>query len=131
MLADIAILTGGSLISDELATKLESVSIEMLGQAKKILIEKDHTTIVGGAGRKSDIEERRLQPREGIKASSTDYDREKLEEGFLDAIGAAVRRVGGSPRKGRADCTRGCGLRRAHIYYGRSPDRREPGGQFP
>jgi chaperonin GroEL len=93
MLEDIAILTGGQLISDELGMKLESVTINMLGRARKVVIDKENTTIVSGAGKKKDIESRVGQ----IKAPTSDYDREKLQERLAKlAGGVAIIRVGGA-----------------------------------
>src|SRR6266851_3225096 len=80
MLEDIAILTGGQLISDELGMKLESVTINMLGRARKVVIDKENTTIVNGAGKKKDIEARVGQIKAQIEETTSDYDREKLQE---------------------------------------------------
>jgi len=97
MLEDIAILTGGQLISEELGIKLENVTIAMLGRAKKVLIEKEKTTIVDGAGKKKDIEARVSQIKAQIEESISDYDREKLQERLAKlAGGVAVIRVGGA-----------------------------------
>src|SRR6202045_1660894 len=97
MLEDIAILTGGQVISEDLGIKLENVTTEMLGQAKKVRVEKENTTIIDGAGKKVDIEGRCTQIRQQIEETTSDYDREKLQErlGKL-AGGVAVIRVGGS-----------------------------------
>src|ERR1700743_2726220 len=97
MLEDIAILTGGQVISEDLGIKLESVTIEMLGKAKKVTITKDDTTIVDGAGERSAIEGRISQIKKQIEDTTSDYDKEKLQErlGHL-AGGVAVVRVGGS-----------------------------------
>ncbi|WP_068081724.1 chaperonin GroEL [Novosphingobium rosa] len=110
MLEDIAILTGGNVVSDELGTKLESVTIDMLGRAKRIIIDKDNTTVVDGAGAGSDIEARVAQIRAQIEATTSDYDREKLQERVAKlAGGVAVIRVGGATevevkeRKDRVD----------------------------
>jgi chaperonin GroEL len=93
MLEDIAILTGGQLISDDLGMKLENVTVSMLGRAKKVVIDKENTTIVNGAGKKKDIEARVGQ----IEETSSDYDREKLQERLAKlAGGVAVIRVGGA-----------------------------------
>jgi chaperonin GroEL len=81
MLEDIAILTGGQLVSEELGIKLESISIKDLGSAKRIVIDKDNTTIVDGAGGKKDIEARVKQIRAQIDETTSDYDREKLQKG--------------------------------------------------
>ena len=97
MLEDIAILTGGQLISEELGIKLENVTIAMLGRAKKVLIEKEKTTIVDGAGKKKDIEARVGQIKQQIEETTSDYDREKLQERLAKlAGGVAVIRVGGA-----------------------------------
>ncbi len=97
MLEDIAILSGGTVISEDLGIKLESVTLEMLGRAKKISITKENTTIVDGAGQKSDIEGRVAQIKAQIEETSSDYDREKLQERLAKlAGGVAVIRVGGS-----------------------------------
>ena len=80
MLEDIAILTGGQLISDELGMKLESVTVNMLGRARKVVIDKENTTIVSGAGKKKDIEARVGQIKAQIEETTSDYDREKLQE---------------------------------------------------
>ncbi len=110
MLQDIAILTGGQVISEELGMKLESVTIDMLGTAKKVHITKDETTIVDGGGDKAEIEARVAQIRTQIEETSSDYDREKLQERVAKlAGGVAVIRVGGSTevevkeRKDRVD----------------------------
>ena len=97
MLEDIAILTGGQLISDELGMKLESVTINMLGRAKKVVIDKENTTIVNGAGKKPAIEARVNQIKAQIEETTSDYDREKLQERLAKlAGGVAVIRVGGA-----------------------------------
>ncbi len=97
MLEDIAILSGGTVISEDLGIKLESVTLEMLGRAKKVSITKENTTIVDGAGQKSDIEGRVAQIKAQIEETSSDYDREKLQERLAKlAGGVAVIRVGGS-----------------------------------
>ena len=110
MLEDIAILTGGQVISEDLGIKLENVTLAMLGRAKKVLIEKENTTIVEGAGEKSDISGRCNQIRAQIEETTSDYDREKLQERLAKlAGGVAVIRVGGSTevevkeRKDRVD----------------------------
>jgi len=110
MLQDIAILTGGQVISDDLGMKLENVTIDMLGRAKKVSINKDNTTIVDGAGEKAEIEARVTQIRQQIEETSSDYDKEKLQERLAKlAGGVAVIRVGGSTeievkeRKDRVD----------------------------
>ncbi|MCR9124346.1 MAG: chaperonin GroEL, partial [Phyllobacteriaceae bacterium] len=110
MLEDIAILTGGQVISEDLGIKLENVSLDMLGTAKKVNISKEETTIVDGAGEKADIEGRVAQIKQQIEETSSDYDREKLQERLAKlAGGVAVIRVGGSTevevkeRKDRVD----------------------------
>jgi chaperonin GroEL len=95
MLEDIAILTGGKVISDDLGIKLESISLKDLGQAKKINVDKDNTTIVDGGGHKSSLEGRVKQIRAQIEESTSDYDREKLQERLAKLIGGvAVINVG-------------------------------------
>src|SRR5499433_3361900 len=97
MLEDIAILTGGQLISEDLGIKLENVTTAMLGRAKKVIIEKEKTTIVDGAGKKKDIEARIGQIKAQIEETTSDYDREKLQERLAKlAGGVAVIRVGGA-----------------------------------
>jgi len=97
MLEDIAILTGGQLISDDLGMKLESVTLKMLGRAKKVVIDKENTTIVNGAGKKADIEARVNQIKAQVEETTSDYDREKLQERLAKlAGGVAIIRVGGA-----------------------------------
>ena len=97
MLEDMAILTGGQVISEDLGIKLENVTIDMLGHTKKLVITKDDTTIVEGGGKKSDIEGRCKQIRQQIEETTSDYDREKLQERLAKlAGGVAVIRVGGA-----------------------------------
>ena len=110
MLQDIAVLTGGQLISEDLGMKLESVTIDMLGKAKKINITKDETTIVDGAGKKAEIAARVAQIKAQVEETTSDYDREKLQERLAKLVGGvAVIRVGGSTevevkeRKDRVD----------------------------
>src|ERR1700709_572318 len=110
MLQDIAILTGGPAISEDLGIKLENVTIQMLGKAKKVMIDKENTTIVNGAGKKADIEARVSQIKAQIEETTSDYDREKLQERLAKlAGGVAVIRVGGATevevkeRKDRVD----------------------------
>ncbi|MCZ4093514.1 chaperonin GroEL [Sinorhizobium psoraleae] len=110
MLEDIAILTGGTAISEDLGIKLENVTLEMLGRAKKIVVEKENTTIVDGAGSKAEIQGRVAQIKAQIEETTSDYDREKLQERLAKlAGGVAVIRVGGSTevevkeRKDRVD----------------------------
>jgi chaperonin GroEL len=96
MLQDIAVLTNGQVISEDLGIKLENVTLDMLGRAKKVVITKDDTTIVGGAGKKSEIEARVAQIRQQIEDTTSDYDREKLQERLAKlAGGVAVIKVGG------------------------------------
>jgi chaperonin GroEL len=110
MLEDIAILTGGTMISADLGIKLENVTINMLGRAKKMTIDKENTTIVSGAGKKADIQARIAQIKTQIEETTSDYDREKLQERLAKlAGGVAVLRVGGATeievkeRKDRVD----------------------------
>src|SRR5438477_6821564 len=110
MLEDIAILTGGQVISEDLGIKLENVTLDMLGQTKKVRVEKENTTIIDGGGKKADIDGRVAQIRQQIDETTSDYDREKLQERLAKlAGGVAVIRVGGSTevevkeRKDRVD----------------------------
>jgi chaperonin GroEL len=110
MLEDIAILTGGQVISEDLGIKLENVTLDMLGTAKKVRIEKENTTIIDGAGKKTDIEGRCTQLRAQIEETTSDYDKEKLQERLAKlAGGVAIIRVGGATeievkeRKDRVD----------------------------
>ena len=110
MLEDIAILTAGTMVSADLGIKLENVTINMLGRAKKVTVEKENTTIVSGAGKKSDIQGRIAQIKAQIEETTSDYDREKLQERLAKlAGGVAVIRVGGATevevkeRKDRVD----------------------------
>jgi chaperonin GroEL len=110
MLEDIAILTGGTMVSADLGIKLENVTINMLGRAKKVMIDKENTTIVGGTGKKADIQARITQIKAQIEETTSDYDREKLQERLAKlAGGVAVLRVGGATeievkeRKDRVD----------------------------
>src|SRR5437899_9832846 len=110
MLEDIAILTGGQVISEDLGIKLENVTLDMLGQAKRIRVEKENTTIIDGAGQKNDIQGRCTQIRQQIEETTSDYGREKLQERLAKlAGGVAIIRVGGSTeievkeRKDRVD----------------------------
>ena len=110
MLQDIAVLTGGQAISEDLGIKLENVTLTMLGRAKKVMIDKENTTIVNGAGKKADIEARIAQIKAQIEETTSDYDREKLQERLAKlAGGVAVIRVGGATevevkeRKDRVD----------------------------
>jgi chaperonin GroEL len=110
MLEDIAILTGGTMVSADLGIKLENVTVSMLGRAKKVMIDKENTTIVGGAGKKADIQARIVQIKAQIEETTSDYDQEKLQERLAKlAGGVAVLRVGGATeievkeRKDRVD----------------------------
>ena len=110
MLQDIAVLTGGQAISEDLGIKLENVTLAMLGKAKKVMIDKENTTIVNGGGKKADIEARIAQIKAQIEETTSDYDREKLQERLAKlAGGVAVIRVGGATevevkeRKDRVD----------------------------
>ena len=97
MLEDIAVLTAGNVVSEELGTKLENVTLGMLGRAKKVIIDKDNTTVVDGAGARSDIDARVTQIRAQIEITTSDYDREKLQERVAKlAGGVAIIRVGGA-----------------------------------
>ena len=99
MLEDIAVLTGGNVISEDLGIKLENVTVEMLGTAKKVTIEKENTTIVDGAGARKDIDARIAQIKQQIEETTSDYDREKLQERLAKlAGGVAVIRVGGATK---------------------------------
>jgi chaperonin GroEL len=110
MLEDIAILTGGTMVSSDLGIKLENVTVAMLGRAKKVMIDKENTTVVSGAGKKPDIQARIAQIKAQIEETTSDYDREKLQERLAKlAGGVAVLRVGGATevevkeRKDRVD----------------------------
>ena len=97
MLEDIAILTGGTMIAEDLGIKLENVTLQMLGKAKRVRIEKENTTIINGAGKKADIEGRISQIKAQIEETTSDYDKEKLQERLAKlAGGVAVIRVGGA-----------------------------------
>jgi chaperonin GroEL len=110
MLEDLAVLTGGQVISEDLGIKLENVTLDMLGTAKRVVLDKDNTTIIGGAGKKEDIEGRCTQLRAQIEEITSEYDKEKLQERLAKlAGGVAIIRVGGSTeievkeRKDRVD----------------------------
>jgi chaperonin GroEL len=110
MLEDIAVLTGGQLISEDLGIKLENVTLDMLGKCKRVLIQKENTTIIDGAGKKADIEARIAQIKAQIEETTSDYDKEKLQERLAKLSGGvAVIKVGGSTevevknRKDRVD----------------------------
>jgi chaperonin GroEL len=97
MLEDIAVLTGGQLVSEDLGMKFESVTLDMLGKAKKVVIDKESTTIIGGAGKKQDIQARISQIKAQLEETTSDYDKEKLQERLAKlAGGVAIIRVGGS-----------------------------------
>ena len=97
MLEDIAILTGGQVISEDIGIKLENVSLDMLGNAKRVSITKEETTIIDGSGTKKDIEARVSQIRQQIEDTTSDYDREKLQERLAKLSGGvAVIKVGGA-----------------------------------
>ncbi len=110
MLEDMAILSGGQVISEDLGIKLENVTLDMMGKAKKVRVEKENTTLIDGAGKKEDIEGRCTQIRQQIEETTSDYDREKLQERLAKlAGGVAIIRVGGATevevkeRKDRVD----------------------------
>src|SRR6201999_3116390 len=110
MLEDIATLTGGQMIAEDLGIKLENVTLDMLGRAKKVRVDKENTTIVDGHGKKNDIQGRVAQIKQQIEETTSDYDREKLQERLAKlAGGVAVIKVGGSTevevkeRKDRVD----------------------------
>jgi chaperonin GroEL len=110
MLEDLAIVTGGQVISEDLGIKLENVTLDMLGRAKKVRIEKENTTIIDGAGQKADIDGRCTQLRAQIEETTSEYDKEKLQERLAKlAGGVAIIRVGGATevevkeRKDRVD----------------------------
>src|SRR4051794_23775295 len=109
MLEDIAILTGGTAVSEDLGIKLENVTLDMLGRAKRVRVEKEHTTIIDGAGSKSDIEGRVGQIKAQIEETTSDYDREKLQERLakLAGGGGGVRGGGGAGGGGRGGKGRG------------------------
>ncbi|MFI5002542.1 MAG: chaperonin GroEL, partial [Reyranellales bacterium] len=97
MLEDIAVLTGGQLISEDLGIKLENVTLDMLGKAKKVIVEKENTTIVDGGGKKADLQARITQIRAQIEETTSDYDKEKLQERLAKlAGGVAIIKVGGA-----------------------------------
>src|SRR6266581_5165286 len=100
MLEDVGILTGGRVIAEELGMKLENVTLQDLGRAKKVVVDKDNTTIIDGAGKKADIEGRVKQIRAQIEETTSDYDREKLQERLAKLVGGvAVVRVGAATEK--------------------------------
>ena len=101
MLDDVAILTNGHNISEELGIKLENIALSDLGRAKRLVIDKDNCTIIDGAGNKADIEARIKQIRAQIEETTSDYDREKLQERLAKLVGAILLRM--DPPKSRAD----------------------------
>jgi len=111
MLEDMAILAGGQVISEDLGIKLENVTLDMLGRAKRVRVEKENTTIIDGAGKKDDIQGRIAQIKAQIEETISDYDREKLQERLAKLAGgvAVIRRGGGATevevkeRKDRVD----------------------------
>jgi chaperonin GroEL len=124
MLQDTAILTGGTVISEDLGIKLERVTLDMLGRAKKALIDKEYTTIIGGAGKKADIEARIAEIKLQIEETTSDYDRDKLQERLAKlAGGVAVIRVGGATeievreRKDRVDDAMHAPVRRSQKAF--------------
>ena len=139
MLEDIATITGGNVVSEDLGIKLENVTLDMLGKAKKVTIDKDDTTIVDGAGKKTDIEARIKQIKVQIEETTSDYDKEKLQERLAKlAGGVAVIKVGGATevevkeRKDRVDDA--LHATRAAVEEGivsRGRRRSAPGNQVP
>ncbi len=131
MLQDIAVLTGGQVISEDLGIKLENVTLDMLGRAKKVVITKDDTTIVDGAGKKADIEARIAQIKQQIEDTTSDYDKEKLQERLAKlAGGVAVIKVGGVDRdrgQGEEGPRRRCAERNPRRGRGRHRARRRRG----
>ena len=127
MLEDMAILTGGQVISEDLGIKLENVTLDMLGKSKRIRIEKENTTIIDGAGQKDDIQGRCTQIRQQIEETTSDYDREKLQE----RLGQARRRCRRDPsRRGdrnRGEGEKGSGRRRHACDAGGGRGRHRPG----
>src|SRR5262245_54975267 len=110
MLEDVAVLTSGEMISEDLGIKLENVTLNMLGRAKRVRVEKENTTIIDGAGKKKDIEGRIAQIKVQVEETTSDYDKEKLQERLAKlAGGVAVIKVGGATevevkeRKDRVD----------------------------
>src|SRR5260370_42676455 len=103
MLEDIAVLTGGKAISEELGLKLENITLADLGRAKRIVVDKDNTTIIDGAGKKSEIEARIKQIRAQIEETTSDYDREKLQERLAKLGGGGGGNPGGRRDRGGAE----------------------------
>ena len=100
MLQDMAVSDGGDVISEELGLKLEHVKVEQLGRAKRVVVDKDNTTIIGGAGDRKQIDGRIEEIRRDIEKTTSDYDREKLQERLAKlAGGVAVIRVGAPPKR--------------------------------
>ena len=112
MLEDIATLTGGQVISEDLGIKLENVTLDMLGRAKRVLIEKENTTIIDGAGKKEDIVARTNQIRAQIEETTSDYDREKLQERLAKLCGRGRRDPRRRQHRGRGEGAQGPGRRR-------------------
>src|SRR5262249_17300777 len=127
------ILTGGQLISEELGIKLENVTTAMLGRAKKVIIEKEKTTIVDGAGKKKDIEARIGQIKAQIEETTSDYDREKLQERLAKLAGgvAGIRVGGGTGVEGEGEKGRGEGAPNAPRARGGEGDETGGGGALP
>ena len=113
MLQDIAVITGGTVISEEVGLSLEGAGLEDLGSAQRVVIDKDNTTVVSGAGKKSDIDARSAQIRAEIDNTSSDYDREKLLAGPGRAFPQNRRQRGGGTQCGSDDNHRGDGVRSA------------------
>src|SRR6185437_14726252 len=129
MLEDIAILTSGQVISEDVGIKLENVTLEMLGQAKRVRVEKENTTIIDGGGQKDDIQGRCTQIRQQVEETTSDYDREKLQERLAKlAGGVAVIRVGDAMHATRAAVEEGvvAGGGAALLYAARALDGLKP-----
>jgi chaperonin GroEL len=128
MLEDIAILTGGQVISEDLGIKLENVTLEMLGRAKKVSIEKENTTIVDGAGSRKDIEGRIAQIKAQIEETSSDYDREKLQERLAKLAGGVGRHPRRRLHRSRGQGEEGPRRRRPHATRAAVEEGIVPGG---
>src|SRR3546814_20110949 len=129
MLEDLAIQTGGTVVSEDLGIQLENVTLDMLGTAKRVSITKDETTVVDGAGKKKDIEARCGQIRAQVEATTSDYDREKLQERLATpAGGVAVIGVGG-PAAGEAEGRKGGAGEGRHPSPRPGGERRRTGGR--
>src|SRR3954465_11550629 len=115
MLEDIAILTGGQVISEDLGIKLENVTLDMLGQAKRVRVEKENTTIIDGAGQKADIEGRCTQIRQQVEETTSDYDREKLQERLAKLAGGGGGGRGGRLARGGGAVGRGGGSTEVEV----------------